>query len=225
MDETRDLLRRTAELAADFLESIDERPVFPPVTVERLRTLLGGPLPDQPTDPRTVIEQLVTGADPGVVAIPSGRYFGFVIGGSLPAALAADWLTSAWDQNAGLYVAGPSASVVEETAGGWLRELLRIPPHASFAFVTGCQMAHVTALAAARLHVLAEAGWDVNRDGLNGAPPIRIVVGGKVHVTVNRALRLLGLGTPEVVPADAQGRMIAGALREALREARGPTIV
>ena len=225
MDETRDLLNRTAELAADFLESLDARPVFPETTPEELRRLLGGPLPDEPTDPRTVVEQLRTAAEPGVVAIPSGRYFGFVIGGSVPAALAADWLTSAWDQNAGLYVAGPSASVVEETAGDWLRELLRIPRHASFAFVTGCQMAHVTALAAARLHVLSEVGWDVNRDGLTGAPPIRVLVGGKVHVTVTRALRFLGLGAPAVVPADAQGRMLAGALREALRDARGPTIV
>src|SRR5213592_3878640 len=165
MDETRELLNRTAEIAADFLESLDERPVFPETTPEELRRLLGGPLPNEPTDPRTVVEQLRAAAEPGVVAIPSGRYFGFVIGGSVPAALAADWLTSTWDQNAGLYVAGPSASVVEEIAGGWLRELLGIPAHASFAFVTGCQMANVTALAAARQHVLAEAGWDVNRDG------------------------------------------------------------
>jgi glutamate/tyrosine decarboxylase-like PLP-dependent enzyme len=225
VDETRDLLRLTAEIAAQFLGSLDERPVFPQVTADELRAALGGPLPDGPSDPREVIVRLGEAADPGVVAIPSGRYFGFVIGGAVPAALAADWLTSTWDQNAGLYVGGPSASVVEEVAGEWLKELLGIPAHASFAFVTGCQMAHVTALAAARQHVLAEAGWDVNRDGLAGSPPIRVLVGAKVHVTVNRALRFLGLGAPEAVAADAQGRMVAVALAEALARGSGPTIV
>jgi glutamate/tyrosine decarboxylase-like PLP-dependent enzyme len=225
VDETRDLLRLTAEIAAQFLDSLDERPVFPNVTADELRAALGGPLPDGPSDAREVIVRLGEAADPGVVAIPSGRYFGFVIGGGVPAALAADWLTSTWDQNAGLYVGGPSASVVEEVAGDWLKELLGIPAHASFAFVTGCQMAHVTALAAARQHVLAEAGWDVNRDGLAGSPPIRVLVGAKVHVTVKRALQFLGLGAPEVVAADTQGRMLAGALAEALARGSGPTIV
>jgi glutamate/tyrosine decarboxylase-like PLP-dependent enzyme len=225
VDEMRELLARTAELAADFLESVESRPVYPRVTPDELRNLLGGPLPEAPTDPETVIEQLVAGAERGVVAMPSGRYFGFVIGGSVPAALAADWLTSTWDQNAGLYVGGPSASVVEEVAGGWLKELLGIPAHASYGFVTGCQMAHVTALAAARFHVLQQTGWDVNRDGLNGAPRVRVLVGAKRHVTVDRALRLLGLGAPEVVAADAQGRLHVDALRQALAHATGPTIV
>jgi glutamate/tyrosine decarboxylase-like PLP-dependent enzyme len=160
-----------------------------------------------------------------VVAIPSGRYFGFVIGGAVSAALAADWLTSTWDQNAGLYVGGPSASVVEETAGAWLKDLLGIPAHASFAFVTGCQMANFTALAIARWHLLSQAGWDVNTDGLAGSPRIRVLCGEKVHVTVTRALRLLGLGTPEPVAADDQGRMIPEALRDALRGDLGPMIV
>jgi glutamate/tyrosine decarboxylase-like PLP-dependent enzyme len=225
VNETRGLLRRTADHAADFLETLDDRPVFPSATVEQLRKQLGGPLPDEPTDPATVIDQLVAGAGPGVVAIPSGRYFGFVIGGAVPAALAADWLTSAWDQNAGLYVAGPSASVVEEVAGGWLKDLLAIPQDASFAFVTGCQMANFTALAAARWHVLAQAGWDVNANGLAGSPPVRVLCGAKVHVTVTRALRLLGLGTPEIVAADDQGRMVASSLRDALQATSGPTIV
>jgi glutamate/tyrosine decarboxylase-like PLP-dependent enzyme len=225
VDETRRLLRRTADHAADFLETLDERPVFPQVTVEELRAQLVGPLPVEPTDPATVIDQLVAGAEPGVVAIPSGRYFGFVIGGSIPAALAADWLTSAWDQNAGLYAAGPSASVVEEVAGSWLKDLLGIPQQASFAFVTGCQMANFTALAAARWHVLRQAGWDVNADGLAGSPPVRVLCGAKVHVTVTRALRLLGLGAPEIVAADDRGSMVADALREALRGGAGPTIV
>ncbi|HEX6700767.1 MAG TPA: pyridoxal-dependent decarboxylase [Gaiellaceae bacterium] len=174
-----------------------------------------------------MVAELARAADDGIVAIPGGRYFGFVIGGAVPAALAADWLTSAWDQNAGLYVGGPAASVAEEVAGEWLRELLGLPASASFGFVTGCQMAHVTALAAAREHVLAEAGWDVNRDGLAGAPPIRVLCGAKVHVTVPRALRLLGIGASALVAvaADDQGRMRADALAEALASGGGPTIV
>src|SRR5512133_762850 len=162
-------------MAADFLASLGERPVFPQTDADALRAVLGGPLPEDPSDPREVIAALQAGAEPGVVAIPSGRYFGFVIGGSVPAALAADWLTSTWDQNAGLYVAGPAASVVEEVAGEWLAELLGLPRGVSFAFVTGTQMAHATALAAARNEVLARAGWDVERDGLAGAPPIRVL--------------------------------------------------
>ena len=163
---------------------------------------------------------MITAAEPGVVGIPSGRYFGFVIGGALPAALAADWLTSTWDQNAGLVAAGPSAAVVEEVAAGWLRELLGLPAHASAAFVTGCQMAQVTALAAARHHVLAEAGWNLARDGLAGSPPLRVVVGEERHVTVDRALRFLGIGSAQldVVPADEQGRLRA----ELLPDLRGP---
>ena len=157
--------------------------------------------------------------------MPSGRYFGFVIGGGLPAALAADWLTSAWDQNAGLYVGGPSASVVEQVVREWVCDLLGLPGHASIGFVTGTQMGSVTALAAARFRVLDRQGWDVSRDGLAGAPPVRVLVGDKRHVTIDRALRLLGLGAPEVVRADSQGRMDAAALRESLLAGGGPSIV
>ena len=223
MSDARDLLRRTAEIAADYVESLGERPVFPQVTPEELRAALGGPLPEEPVDPEQVLEDLATGAEPGVVAMGSGRYFGFVIGGALPAALAADWLTSAWDQNAGLYVGGPSASVVEQVTREWLVELLGLPAEASIGFVTGTQMAHVTGLAAARFHVLDAAGWDVGADGLTGAPPVRVLVGEKRHVTVDRALRLLGLGAPTLVAADDQGRLLVDPLREALGE--GPTIV
>jgi glutamate/tyrosine decarboxylase-like PLP-dependent enzyme len=225
VDETRRVLHRTADHAADFLEALDERRVYPDTSVDELREALGGPLPVRPMDPARVVDELVARAEPGVVAIPGGRYFGFVIGGAVPAALAADWLTSTWDQNAGLYVAGPSASVVEEVAGAWMRELLRLPSEASFAFVTGCQMANFTALAIARQHVLEQAGWDVNAEGLAGSPPIRVVCGAKVHVTVTRALRLLGLGAPDLVEADDQGRMTVDSLRSALRDSSGPTIV
>ena len=142
VSDTRELLRRTAELAADYVESLGERPVFPDVTPEQLREALGGPLPDEPLPPEQVVDELVSAAEPGVVALGSGRYFGFVIGGALPAALAADWLTSAWDQNAGLYVGGPSASVVEQVTREWLVDLLGLPAHSSIGFVTGTQLAH-----------------------------------------------------------------------------------
>ena len=125
----RELLQRTAEIASEFLESLDERPVWPPASVEGLRRTLGGPLPNEPVDPLVVVEELAAAGDRGVVAMPGGRYFGFVIGGSLPAALAADWLTSTWDQNAGLVVTGPAAAVAEEVAGEWLKELFGLPAH------------------------------------------------------------------------------------------------
>jgi glutamate/tyrosine decarboxylase-like PLP-dependent enzyme len=222
MDELRELLDLTSGLAADFYESLPERPVFPPATPAELREAFAAPLPEGPTDPRTVIAELAAAADPGIVAEPAGRYFGFVIGGTVPASLAADWLTSAWDQNAGLYVGGPAAAVVEEVAGAWLLELLGLPAHASFGFVTGGQMATFTALAAARHHVLGKAGWDVERNGLNGAPPIRVIVGEKRHGTIDRSLRMLGLGAPtDVVPADDNGRLLV----EHLRVGDEPTII
>src|SRR5207244_7943981 len=135
-----------------------------------------------PTDPEAVVEHLAAAADAGLVGTASGRYFGFVIGGSLPASLAADWLTSAWDQNAGLYVGGPSASVVEQVVREWVCDILGLPADASIGFVTGTQMGSVTALAAARFRVLERAGWDVGRDGLAGGPRVRVLVGYKGHV-------------------------------------------
>jgi glutamate/tyrosine decarboxylase-like PLP-dependent enzyme len=225
MTDTRALLRRTAELAADFLDSLEDRRVFPRVSADELRESLGAPLQDAPLEPEHVVEQLAAAADPGLVAMPSGRYFGFVIGGGLPAALAADWLATAWDQNAGLYVGGPSASVVEQIVREWVCDLLGLPADASIGFVTGTQMGSVTALAAARYRVLERAGWDVGRDGLAGGPRVRVLVGAQRHVTIDRALRLLGLGEPETVAADGQGRMDAGALRAVLERADGPTIV
>jgi glutamate/tyrosine decarboxylase-like PLP-dependent enzyme len=225
MTDTRALLRRTAELAADFLDSLEDRPVFPQVSADELRASLRVPLQDEPLDPAHVVEQLAEAADPGLVAMPSGRYFGFVIGGGLPAALAADWLTCAWDQNAGLYVGGPSASIVEQVVREWACDLLGLPPDSSIGLVTGTQMGSVTALAAARYRVLERVGWDVGRDGLAGGPAVRVLVGDKRHVTIDRALRLLGLGAPEAVGADDQGRMRPDALRAALERGDGPTIV
>jgi glutamate/tyrosine decarboxylase-like PLP-dependent enzyme len=225
VDDVRELLQRTAAIAADYVESLGDRPVFPDVTPEQLRTELGGPLPEQPVDAGQVVTELADAAERGVVAMGSGRYFGFVIGGALPAALAADWLTSAWDQNAGLYVGGPSASVVEQVTREWIVDLLGLPGDASIGFVTGTQMGHVTGLAAARFHVLHEVGWDVGREGLQGAPRIRVFAGAKRHVTLDRALRLLGLGAPTVVEVDAQGRMRVDALVTAIADRDGPTIV
>lgn len=214
MDDLRELFELTAAIAADFYETLPDRPVYPRATVAELHAALSAPLPEQGLPARTVIAELAAAADPGIVAEASGRYFGFVIGGAVPASIAADWLTSTWDQNAGIFAGGPSASVVEQAAGAWLIELLRLPQHASFGFVTGAQMANFTALAAARHHVLAHVGWDVERDGLQGAPKIRVVVGAKRHGTIDRALRMLGLGAPtDVVPVDAEGRMLAGDLR------------
>ncbi len=227
MDE-RALLLRTANLAAEHLESLGTRAVYPRATVAELGAALGGPLPESSQRPEDVIEALARDAEPGIVASQSGRYFGFVVGGALPSALAADWLVSTWDQNLGLLALGPSALVMENVAGAWVGELLGIPPDASFAFVTGCQMAHVTCLAAARQHVLASHGWDLLEHGLSGSPRIRVLVGGARHSTVDRAFRYLGIGRAQItaVGTDAAGRLDAGSLAEALGAAHaGPTIV
>jgi glutamate/tyrosine decarboxylase-like PLP-dependent enzyme len=225
MTEAGDLLKLTASLAAEYLESVPTRSVFPAVEADELRAALGGPLQDGPLDAAQVISELASAADRGIVASGSGGYFGFVIGGTLPTAMAADWLTSTWDQNAGLYACSPAASVVEEVARQWLLELLGLPTRASVGFVTGTQMAHVTGLAAARLQVLEAVGWDVGRDGLSGGPRVTVIVGERGHITINRALRLLGLGTPRTVESDSQGRMVVEALAQALAETSGPTIV
>jgi len=220
----RELFRQAADYAADFLETLDTRPIREQAEAEELYAALGGPLPEDGLDDRAVLASLVEESDPGLVASQSGRYFGFVVGGSLPAATAADWLATAWDVNAGGWALGGAAMVVEEVARGWIAELLGLPSGVSAGFVTGCQMAHVTALAAARHHVLARVGWDVAADGLAGAPRLRVVVGEKRHVTVDRALRLLGIGASSlvVVPADDQGRMRVEELPDL---AGAPTIV
>jgi glutamate/tyrosine decarboxylase-like PLP-dependent enzyme len=213
--------------AAQFLHGLPERPAAAGAGAAELRARLGGPLPEGPTDPAEVVAQLAKLADDGLVASAGPRYFGFVVGGSLPAALAADWLAAAWDQNAGLFVLGPAAATVEDVAAGWLTELLGLPATATTGFVTGGTMANFTGLAAARNHVLAAAGWDVERDGLIGAPPVEVVVGAERHVSIDVALRYLGLGSGRlrVVPADDQGRMLADALPEALAACQGPAIV
>jgi glutamate/tyrosine decarboxylase-like PLP-dependent enzyme len=220
-------LAAASEGATRFLRGLPERPVAATAGTEELRARLGGPLPDGPSDPAEVVAELAELADDGLVASAGPRFFGFVVGGSLPAALAADWLASAWDQNAGLFVLGPAAATVEDVAAGWLIDLFGLPPTASTGFVTGGQMANVTGLAAARHHVLAAAGWDVERDGLGGAPPVQVVVGAERHVTIDAALRFLGLGSGRVraVATDDQGRMDPAALAATLAGGQGPTIV
>jgi glutamate/tyrosine decarboxylase-like PLP-dependent enzyme len=220
-------LSEALERALGYLEGLPERPVGGQARRSELHAGLGGPLPEAPGDPREVIAALATAADPGLLASPSGRFFGFVVGGAMPAGLAADWLTSSWDQNAGLFVLGPAASVVEEVVGGWLVELLGLPADVSFGFVTGVQMANFTGLAAARNEVLRRAGWDVEASGLVGGPPVRVLAGEGRHDTIDRAARYLGLGRDAIVPvaADDQGRMRPEALRRALAGVAGPVIV
>jgi len=221
------LLQRTAEIAAEYLASLPERPVRADASLEELRSELRVALDDAPQPALRVIEELVTAVDPGLVETQSSRYFGFVIGGGLDAAIAADWLTSVWDQNGGGYPVGPSAAVAEEVACEWLLDVLGLPGDAGVGLTTGCQMAHFTCLAAARHRVLADAGWDVEGDGLFGAPPIRVLVGAKAHTTVFAALRMLGLGSRrvDVVAADDQGRMSASELARRLASGEGPAIV
>ena len=226
---TASLLRRTAELAIDYRRSIAERRVGPEpeATVGSLRATLGGPLPTAGSDPWRVVEDLAASAGPGLTTMSSPRYFGFVIGGSVPAALAVDWLTSTWDQNVGLYVATPAASVVEEVAGTWLLELLGLPRSASVGYTSGATMANFTGLAAARHAVLRKVDWDVEEAGLEGAPPIRVIVGQDVHASVLNGLRYLGLGRAraERVPTDDEGRMDPVALARLLDGRSEPTIV
>jgi glutamate/tyrosine decarboxylase-like PLP-dependent enzyme len=213
--------------ALAYLTGLPDRPVGSSASLEELRASLDVPLPESPGDPRKVIAKLAAAAEPGLVATPSGRFFGFVIGGATPAALAADWLTATWDQNAGLYILGPAAAVVEEAASRWLTELLALPAGVSVGFVTGVQQANFTALAAARHDVLRRAGWNVEADGLAGAPRVRVLAGGQRHDTIDRALRFLGLGTSAIssVEVDDQGRMRPDALRRALAGRGGPAIV
>jgi glutamate/tyrosine decarboxylase-like PLP-dependent enzyme len=227
MPDRRALLRQTADLAADFLDGVGQRPVRASATLEELRTGLGGPLPDRGEASGEVVGNLVAAADPGLVASAGPRYFGFVVGGGLPSALAADWLASAWDQNAGLYALSPAASVVEEVAAGWLVDLFGLPAGSSVGFSTGATMASFTALAAGRHRVLERAGWNVEEDGLTGAPPIAVVVGDEAHVTIHVSLQMLGLGRSRVhrVAADEQGRMRPDALRETLARLEGPVLV
>ena len=209
-----DLLKKVAEQASLYLEGLENRSVVPsPEAIQRLSEL-AEPLPDEPSRPETVLAMLDEIGSPATVASASGRYFGFVTGGSLPAALAANWLAGAWDQNTALSVMTPIGACLEEVALRWLLEVLSLPAGAGGGFVTGATMANFTGLAAARHALLAGQGWDVESQGLFGAPPLTVVVGDEVHVSLLKALSLLGLGRERVlrVPVDGQGRMRVDAL-------------
>jgi glutamate/tyrosine decarboxylase-like PLP-dependent enzyme len=217
------LLQTTAERASRYLEQLDERPVAPrPEAIARL-VKLDEPLPENSSSPESVLALLDEVGSPATVATTGRRFFGFVIGGSLPVTLAANWLAGAWDQNAALITASPIAAEIEKVASRWLLELLGLPRASGCAFVTGATMANFTGLAAARHSVLAKLGWDVETQGLFGAPPIKVVVGAEVHASLLKALSLLGLGRERVVtvPVDGHGRMRP----DALPDLSSPTIV
>ena len=224
----RALFEKASALASAYRDALPDRPVGARATLPELRRALALPLPDEGVPGDQVLDELSRGVEGGLMGMASPRYFGFVIGASSPVGVAADFLTSAWGQNSGLHAVAPAQSVVEEVAAGWLLDVLGLPANASVGLVTGCQMANFTALAAARHEVLRRAGWNVEEDGLQGAPLLRVVVGDEVHVTILRALRFLGLGNRAVarVPVDGQGRMRADALATALSSLpAGPTIV
>jgi len=223
MEQRGAALERAYRHAEAWLGSLDDRPVPPTIDTDEVVRRLGD-LPDGPTPAAEVVDLLAQACEPGLVAIPSGRFFGMVIGGTLPAALGADWLTSAWDQNTGLRALTPAAAAVEEVAGRWLLDLLGLPGESAVGFVTGATMANFTCLAAARDTVLMRSGHDI-RQGLVGGPRVRVVVGAERHPAVDLPLRFLGLGEPDVVPVDAQGRIRPDALASALDRGDGPTIV
>ncbi len=213
--------------AKQWLDGLEDRPVSSTVSLEELRSRFDRKLGHSGIPADRVVRDLVEASKGGILGSAGGRFFAWVIGGSLPSALAADWLTSTWDQNAALYACGPAASVIEETAGEWIKELLHLPREASFAFTTGCQLAHFTCLASARSAVLKRAGWDVNNDGLAGAPPIRVLTSEHRHASVDRAVRYLGLGNRSLrsVATDELGRIRVDSFEEALGGSPGPTIV
>lgn len=213
--------------AEAFLRTLDTRPVWPRADLDAMLEAFGGPLPDEGLDPTAVVERLMADADPGLVGIPGGRFFGFVIGGTLPAALAADWLVSAWDQNSGSAMLTPATVALERVAGRWMLDLLGLPETASVGFVTGGQLANYACLLVAQRAVLTRAGWPLAERGLRGAPAVRLAVGADRHGSIDRAARFLGIGTDDlvVVASDDQGRMLPDALRAALATDDGPLVV
>jgi aromatic-L-amino-acid decarboxylase len=227
VDEDQAALQRAAAHAFAYLDSLESRPVATTASLQDLRARLARPLPDKGLPAAQVIDELAADAEPGILGSQTGRHFAWVIGGGGPAAMAADWLTTVWDQNAGIHACGPAASVVEEIAAEWLKSLFDLPPQTSVGFVTGTQMAHATCLAAARHAVLKARGWDVGREGLAGAPPIRILANPDRHGSVDRAVRFLGLGSDNIQPLalDAEGRVTPHGLDAALAEGAAPTIV
>ncbi len=227
MPMNQSLADRGAAHACAYLASIRQRTVRATLSGDELRAQLGGPLPDQGENPIRVIDAIADAGRTGTVASQGPRYFGFVTGGSIPAAIVADWLVSAWDQNAQMFVMSPISAVVEQIVSEWLKQLFGLPAAWSVGFVTGAQMANFTGLITARHHLLRQVGWDVERHGLFGAPTIAVLVSDESHRTIFTALRMLGLGAERVrrVETDAQGRMRVDRLRHMLQGGRGPSIV
>ncbi|MEV7617939.1 pyridoxal-dependent decarboxylase [Streptomyces sp. NPDC089799] len=228
MDEREAALRQAYEHALRWLAGLSDRRIPARASVEETVRALGPGLPDGPGIPAEVVDLLATACEPGLTAFPSGRFYGFVVGGTEPAALAADWLVSAWDQNCVMRAVTPAHTAVEDIAAAWLLDLLGLPGGSAVGFTTGATMANFTCLAAGRDTVLARAGRNTARDGLAGGPAVRVLTGEDRHMAVDLALRYLGLGRPETVAADDQGRIVPGALGQSLADDAGqhrPTIV
>jgi glutamate/tyrosine decarboxylase-like PLP-dependent enzyme len=221
----KDVLEVAAKHSQDWLNSIPTRGVNPEKNANEIKADLGSVLPDGPTDPSLVVERLAEAGEAGLMSMGSGRFFGWVVGGTLPAALGADWLVSAWDQNGASRIATPTTAAVEEIASKWLLDILGLPSTADVGFPTGGMMANFTGLISARQKVLTDIGWDLDRKGLTGAPAVRVFVGEERHDTVDRALRYLGLGEPTGIAVDDQGRIKVNSLRSALESSSGPKIV
>ncbi|MFF5933020.1 pyridoxal phosphate-dependent decarboxylase family protein [Streptomyces sp. NPDC012508] len=226
MDAREAALRQAYDHAVRWLASLSDRPVPARASVDEIVRALGTALPEGPSPPPDVVDLLATACEPGLTAFPSGRFYGFVVGGGEPAALAADWLVSAWDQNCVMRTVTPAYAAAEEIAGAWLLDLLGLPDGSAVGFTTGATMANFTCLAAARDEVVRRVGGDVAREGLAGGPAVRVVAGEHRHMAVDLALRYLGLGRPELVAADDQGRIRPDALRDTLAAGgRSPTLV
>ncbi len=220
-----DALDRASTHARQWLSSLPERAIPMQLNADEVGKAFSETLQDGPIDPAAVIDELAEVAEPGLMAMASGRFFGWVIGGTLPAALAADWLVSAWDQNTGMRFATPGVVAAEETAARWLLDLLGLPAAADVGFVTGATMANFTGLIAGRQALMNNAGWDLARLGLNGAPRINVIAGAERHDSIDLALRYLGLGEPALVAADEQGRIRLDALAEVLDATTGSVLL
>ncbi len=221
------VLDAASELAHGYLDGLADRPVGPRTDSEAVMAALGETLEDEGRPPDAVIREMAQAVEPGLVSASGPRYFGFVIGGAVPASVGADWLAAAWDQNAVLHATSPAAAAVEQLAGTWMLDLLGLPAEAGFGLVGGAGLANVVALAAARHAVLAREGWDVEARGLFGAPEIRVCIGDEAHATLETALQYLGLGRERAmrVATDGEGRMDSDALERCLEGVRGPLIV
>lgn len=226
-EQYRSPLEQSLQHAVTYLESLDDRNIDQGATSQELRAAIGGPLPIHSADPTQVINNLVKNVDKGLVASGGSRFFGYAIGGSFPASLAADWLVSAWDQNVPYYIASPAMAVVEETAAEWMVELLGLTKGSAVGFTSGAQEAIYTGLITARNTLLHHAGWDVARQGLYGAPRINVVASDEIHSTIKRALSMIGVGLEDIIkiPTDNNLRIIPEEMSKIVSNCKGPTLV